>query len=114
MISEIITRVPKARVLIISDITRLMSLLIVQGGRKVMCQRFELISNERSLFAFFTPLICLDHYPLSATFVRPTEIRAQVMSDEHDLLLCSDTSDTNLKTLTTNVIVKLISIPYYQ
>ena len=29
VISEIITRVPKARVIIISDITRLMSLLIV-------------------------------------------------------------------------------------
>ena len=31
-ITEIITRVPKARVMIISDITRLMSLLIVASG----------------------------------------------------------------------------------
>ena len=35
MISEIITRVPKARVIIISDITRLMSLLIVHISNRL-------------------------------------------------------------------------------
>ena len=79
-----------------------------QGGPKVMSQRFELIAsdpqnfsgvcrdthwfteylkiieiddhflNERSFFAFFTPLTCLDHIPFGLLLVGPSRYKYTV------------------------------------
>ena len=95
--------------------TNLEIILKVQGGPKVMCQRFELIarllnsdhlirkifsglrrdsqwfeeylkiieigdyfSDERSFFAFFTPLTCLDHIPLGLPLFGPSGYESTV------------------------------------